>query len=805
MPKIKRLVQITMFALALVSSALLGMGLESSRLIVIAFIGATIGFFVTDIFKLFRIDGVLANIASIVILFLAMKDFFSEDSTGKLVSVANLLVYLQTVLMFQDKTPRLNWQILVLSLLQVVVGTIFTLDLEAGILFMGYFLVAGTAMVLQSVYADSLELEKRNRKTAIKIARRGNRTTLVSRETAAPLLLSEVHETQRSRMFSMFTQLAIWLTVSAIFTSVMFYLVPRHAKPWYGPANIEVTSTGVSKSVDLDERGIISLSNQLIFRVNFTDVATGQPFDIAGREVYFRGLALSSLVIQDGKTNWIAPHDRVNRNIYQRIPRLPTNATKVYQSIKMEESVDPLLYSVMPFYRTNRTPDEMTFCQEISALTRCQLFDLIDLTPYPYEGGTVVKSDGSFCKAWPYISNSNSTGRRQFSMLHDRPQHEWLTQMEPERYASIVKISDRLAKENLAENGNRLSLLRKMESYFLDPSRFSYTLDFRNIDRDENLDPVEDFVCNHNQGHCELFASALTLMLRRQGIPARLVVGFYGAEPNQLTGGYMVRAKNAHAWVEAYLRPDDCSQELIDNGEAGPGGAWMTLDPTPLSADRMASNMRDNTMDLARTVWDDYVLGMDGQNSSENSAMTLPFFRFLRYLDVDRLENQLKESGKMLRSRTFQLAAGGMFALFMFLAWLRTRSNPTNRKKARKIGMLRRLVADAISLIAPGLGAWVEGRPRNHPTAFYQSMEQVLADADLERESSQTHREFASEVAMHFESHPSAGLIQSTVHEITELFNEVRFGQAELEPELSSQIRMSLDELKLAIASPQEN
>jgi len=168
---LKRLVQITLFALALVSSALLGMGLESSRLIVIAFIGATIGFFVTDIFKLFRIDGVLANIASIVILFLAMKDFFSEDSTGKLISVANLLVYLQTVLMFQEKTPRLNWQILVLSLLQVVVGTIFTLDLEAGMLFLVYFFVAGTAMVLQSVYTDTVDLEKRNRRTANRISR----------------------------------------------------------------------------------------------------------------------------------------------------------------------------------------------------------------------------------------------------------------------------------------------------------------------------------------------------------------------------------------------------------------------------------------------------------------------------------------------------------------------------------------------------------------------------------------------------------------------------------------------------------
>ena len=64
---VKRLIQITMFLLAIVSSTLLGLGMESQRLIVIAVVGATMGFIVTDLFNLFRIEGALANIASIVI------------------------------------------------------------------------------------------------------------------------------------------------------------------------------------------------------------------------------------------------------------------------------------------------------------------------------------------------------------------------------------------------------------------------------------------------------------------------------------------------------------------------------------------------------------------------------------------------------------------------------------------------------------------------------------------------------------------------------------------------------------------
>jgi hypothetical protein len=457
----------------------------------------------------------------------------------------------------------------------------------------------------------------------------------------------------------------------------------------------------------------------------------------------------------------------------------------------------------MPYFKTNKTPEEITFCHEVSALTRCQIDDLIDMSPYPYEGGTLIKPNGEFCKAWPYLSNSSASNRKTLSMADDWPQHEWLTQIEPGRYKAIVEASDRLARENEEENGDRLSLLKKMESYLLDPNRFSYTLDFRNIERDEQLDPIEDFVRNHRRGHCELFASALTLMLRRQDIPARLVVGFYGAEPNKLTGGFMVRAKNAHAWVEAYLRPGDCSQEMFDDGEAGVGGAWRILDPTPLSSDALNGSIRDNTLDLARTVWDDYVLGMDGESSNTNSPITLPVFRFLQYLDVDRLESQLKRSSQLFRKRSVQVGAFGVFGLIVFVLWLRSIRRGSRKKAKRGVGILRRLVADAISLIAPSLGAWVLDRDSKHKsTAFYQKMERMLASVELERGPSQTHREFSQEVAQHFQSHPSASLIQSTVHEITELFNEVRFGQFELEPELNSQIQMSLDELKLALTPP---
>ncbi len=77
--------------------------------------------------------------------------------------------------------------------------------------------------------------------------------------------------------------------------------------------------------------------------------------------------------------------------------------------------------------------------------------------------------------------------------------------------------------------------------------------------------PIEEFLFEARRGHCEYFASAMVLLLRAQGIPARVVTGFYGAEWSPWESAWVVRQSNAHAWVEAWLR----------------GEGWRIFDPTP--------------------------------------------------------------------------------------------------------------------------------------------------------------------------------------------------------------------------------
>ena len=127
-----------------------------------------------------------------------------------------------------------------------------------------------------------------------------------------------------------------------------------------------------------------------------------------------------------------------------------------------------------------------------------------------------------------------------------------------------------------------LEIARVLEAHFLEPGRYRYSLSM--AIQDATIDPVEDFLFNRHAGHCEYFASALVLMLRSVGIPARLVTGFKGGELSS-DGTLHIQQRFAHAWVEA----------LIDRK------TWVTLDGTP-AAERTASVAEVATR---RSVWTD--------------------------------------------------------------------------------------------------------------------------------------------------------------------------------------------------------
>ena len=69
---------------------------------------------------------------------------------------------------------------------------------------------------------------------------------------------------------------------------------------------------------------------------------------------------------------------------------------------------------------------------------------------------------------------------------------------------------------------------------------------------------------DRTEGFCEQIATAMVLLLRASGVPARLATGFGPGERNVFSGYWEVRNSDAHAWVEVFY----------------PGWGWVTYDPT---------------------------------------------------------------------------------------------------------------------------------------------------------------------------------------------------------------------------------
>jgi cell division septation protein DedD len=102
--------------------------------------------------------------------------------------------------------------------------------------------------------------------------------------------------------------------------------------------------------------------------------------------------------------------------------------------------------------------------------------------------------------------------------------------------------------------------------YFTGPqSQFRYSLETAPGSGD---DALVDFLTVGRAGYCEQFASAMAVMLRTQGVPARVAVGFTAGTEGD--GYRSVSTRDAHAWVEAWF----------------PGYGWTTFDPTPLTDGR---------------------------------------------------------------------------------------------------------------------------------------------------------------------------------------------------------------------------
>ncbi len=102
-----------------------------------------------------------------------------------------------------------------------------------------------------------------------------------------------------------------------------------------------------------------------------------------------------------------------------------------------------------------------------------------------------------------------------------------------------------------------------IENYLRDPDNFTYDLDAPWVPA--GRDYVDYFLFTSRRGYCNHFATAMAVMVRCLGIPARLATGFTAGQYRPDRDVYEIRDQDAHAWVEVFL----------------PDTGWVDFDPTP--------------------------------------------------------------------------------------------------------------------------------------------------------------------------------------------------------------------------------
>ncbi len=275
-------------------------------------------------------------------------------------------------------------------------------------------------------------------------------------------------------------------------------------------------------------------------------------------------------------------------------------------------------------------------------------------------------------------------------------------------------------------------------------ANYRYNLDVPSL---QSAHPLEDFLLTRKTGYCEHYATAMVVLLRATGIPARLVTGFLATEWNEFGGYYTVRQRDAHAWVEVYF----------------PQSGWITMDPTPPSPNAVGPTWwqsANGAMDSIRLQWDRM---------------------FVHYSAHDQFTvvQGIREGGEAVRA--------GL-------------SETLSALSAQGIAIVRRMVISltpsgvphvAIALvlaIAAGYGGIaILRRFRNRPTkrspfssqqqtviALYTTMLHYCAQHGIAKPASTTSVEFLEQIRARWsEAWP-------LVDSVTQLYARVRFGEAAL-------------------------
>jgi transglutaminase-like putative cysteine protease len=251
-----------------------------------------------------------------------------------------------------------------------------------------------------------------------------------------------------------------------------------------------------------------------------------------------------------------------------------------------------------------------------------------------------------------------------------------------------------------------------IEDYLLKTYRYTLATAFE----PPPADPVNYFLFERKEGHCEYFASAMVLMLRSVGIPARFATGYPATQKNPITGYFEVRRFDGHAWVEAYLD----------------GVGWTLFEPTPPYELTMLKDPVLLFSALTRYLLDNFKrderIGLPGPGGKPESMWLEQLLRRLDHA-LDRALEMLKAIWGAIKTYGplgLVLLATGFALAYAGIRWLPPRYGRWQLQRARG------------------------GDPRRFAMLCYRELERMGAARGTAREPSATPREYEAALRRRF-------------------------------------------------------
>jgi protein-glutamine gamma-glutamyltransferase len=493
------------------------------------------------------------------VLFLS-RSFVSASSNpalyAALLGAIHFLLFVMLVRLYSATTDRDAFFLTMLSFAGILASAVLTIDTTFLALFF-LFLLFGVATFV------GLEM------------RRGSKGAIAPEVDAQPK--------QERRFTRALILAALSVSLGAIIIGgALFFFFPRFSAGYLGRTSLQPTlMSGFSDDVELGQIGEIKKNSAVVMRVR-----TGQPVSYPG--LRWRGIALSTfdgkrwyfpdrgaVTIPAGPGGWIDLQDQTQG-------RDRTGALLRYTILLQPIATDTIFVPGKAISLRGNLSGEGSN-PDTGARRSYIVRDATGSLFNPFHNFSTLRYEG-----YSLLPKMNALSLREASTDYPRNIRDTYLQLP----SSIDQRILELAKRITARARNPFDKTVDVENYLR--THFEYTL---NLTGKPGEDPLAHFLFETHAGHCEYFASAMAIMLRTLGIPTREVNGFLPGEYNDLGGDYIVRASDAHSWVEVYF----------------PGTGWTTFDPTPPGADSDGGffSRLGQYVDWFELTWNEWVINYD--------------------------------------------------------------------------------------------------------------------------------------------------------------------------------------------------